>query len=237
MALEGFAIVPRAMLADSRLNSTDIRVYLALSSRANGSLECWPSHATIAEDVGRDKRTVIRTLERLRELGYISWSRRVREDGSLTSNIYRLGGPDEPVGGDKNDRGGSAKDDSTPLSRMSQQERYPLNENQKELPPTPASGDVDEAFERAWKAWPRPESKKNALAKFRRLVRDRRFTVDDLAETIIRFGHAYAATRPDRSKVPYLVTWLNGERWDDPIPSAAESLTVEDILSQPEVSW
>lgn len=92
VTVEGFAIVPRAMLADTRLSATELRVYLALAARVNAHMECWPSRKTIAEDAAISLSVAQRALNRLRDLRYIQWEKRARDDGSSTSNIYRLGG-------------------------------------------------------------------------------------------------------------------------------------------------
>lgn len=72
---------------------------------------------------------------------------------------------------------------------------------------------VGQLFEDAWTHWPRKESKKKA--------RDRFLAVHDprmVASKIIAHGDAHQANTPTRF-VPHLTTWLNQERWTDPLPA------------------
>jgi hypothetical protein len=72
---------------------------------------------------------------------------------------------------------------------------------------------TQELFEAAWKHWPRKESKKKAWEKFARHPRP-----VDLAVAIGAHGDAHAKFTPPQF-VPHLVTWLNQERWNDPLPA------------------
>lgn len=83
--------MPRSLLHDKRISATDKLVYMALASRANARLECWPSHKKIAEDAGVSDATVKRSLKHLREFGLVEWQQRF-EGRVATSNLYRLGG-------------------------------------------------------------------------------------------------------------------------------------------------
>lgn len=80
------------------------------------------------------------------------------------------------------------------------------------------SSRIDDAFESAWKVWPKKVEKKKSLTKFRLLTKT--MPADELTNHIIRFGKAYADTT-DRQYVPSLVAWLNGERWNDDPPAAS----------------
>jgi hypothetical protein len=74
---------------------------------------------------------------------------------------------------------------------------------------------VTESFDACYSHWPKKVRRKEALEKFRRAAR----VIDpsELADHVIRFGDAYAATT-ERQYVPALDAWLNGERWTDELP-------------------
>lgn len=75
----------------------------------------------------------------------------------------------------------------------------------------------DEAFERAWKAWPRKVGKQGARKVFERILRDTPMFLPRLVDAIEKHGDAY--TRYVQAQyVPHLTTWLNGARWEDEIP-------------------
>ncbi len=72
----------------------DVGIALLKMLGEDGQLD--PSHATLADRVGCDVSTVRRSLNRMRELGRLSWERRLRRDASTgwrceqTSNAYAL---------------------------------------------------------------------------------------------------------------------------------------------------
>jgi hypothetical protein len=76
-----------------------LAVYLVLAKYANYETElCWPSLATIAKESYVNRRTVIRTIARLAEVGVIEIQSRKRDNGEPDSNMYRL--PRTKVGSD-----------------------------------------------------------------------------------------------------------------------------------------
>lgn len=72
-------------------------------------------------------------------------------------------------------------------------------------------------FDRAWSSWPKKVEKQPAFEKFKTKCRKR--VPSELADDIVRFGEAYAATT-DKQFVPGLAVWLNKERWTDELPQA-----------------
>lgn len=65
-------------------------VYMYLKDRADSEGRCWPGIRTIAAELGLSRSTVKRALDELCSAGLISKSPRWRENGSLSSNLYRL---------------------------------------------------------------------------------------------------------------------------------------------------
>ena len=63
-------------------------MYLKSMSASKG--ECWPGIKTIAADLGLSKSTVKRAIRDLEKHRYIEKKYRHRENGSLTSNLYRV---------------------------------------------------------------------------------------------------------------------------------------------------
>ena len=73
-------------------------------------------------------------------------------------------------------------------------------------------------FESAWAHWPKKTERKKSFEKFKTVAKTR--GVDQLIKDVTRFGDAYATTTEKRY-VPALVVWLNGERWNDDLPTAS----------------
>ena len=65
-------------------------VYMYLKDHADSDGKCWPGIRTIAAELGLSRSTVKRALNDLYRAGLISKEFRWRENGSCSSNPYRL---------------------------------------------------------------------------------------------------------------------------------------------------
>lgn len=65
-------------------------VLIYLKDHANKQGTCWPGINTIAAGVSLSRSTVKRALDDLVKAGLLEKSHRWRENGSLTSNLYRI---------------------------------------------------------------------------------------------------------------------------------------------------
>ena len=61
-----------------------------LKDRADKDGKCWPAIKTIARELCLARSTVKRALDDLCQAGLVTKETRWREDGGLTSNLYRL---------------------------------------------------------------------------------------------------------------------------------------------------
>lgn len=87
---QAFAMIPNWMVRDTTISGHAKLVYMALTSRTSRNNASWPSHALIAKECGVSVTTVKNALAELRELGLVTWSKRVRDDGGATSNMYYI---------------------------------------------------------------------------------------------------------------------------------------------------
>lgn len=74
---------------DTELSHRAKSVYIYLKDHANKEGACWPGIKTIAAGVSLSRSTVKRALDDLVRAGLVEKSRRWRENGSLSSNLYR----------------------------------------------------------------------------------------------------------------------------------------------------
>lgn len=65
-------------------------VYMYLKDRSDAEGRCWPAIKTIALELGLSRSTVKRALEDLCKAGLLQKDPRWRENGSYTSNLYKL---------------------------------------------------------------------------------------------------------------------------------------------------
>ena len=75
---------------DQELNYRAKAVYIYLKDHANKEGTCWPGIKTIAAGVSLSRSTVKRALDDLLKAGLLEKSHRWRENGSLSSNLYRV---------------------------------------------------------------------------------------------------------------------------------------------------
>ncbi len=216
--VEGFASIPIWMMREKDVSRRAVLVYASLSSRA-GLGAIYPSQATIAEESGVSERTVRAALQELEDLGVIE--RRVRRGregratGLTTAYLLHPNGRHEEPAELAGSRKGPAKGPATSDKGTGKSEQSPLYEEDNQ--------EVDRentlavaSFDDFWAVWPRKDSRKAAEAAWGRAVKRADATV------ILEVARAYAASpfRPERQFVPHGATWLNGDRWNDPLPEA-----------------
>lgn len=87
-----FGMIPDWVLTHPDLSAEAVRLFgvLACYWANRSSQECWPSYATVAKRIGVNRRSVIRWVGDLRAAGAIETTKRLREDGSHTSNVITL---------------------------------------------------------------------------------------------------------------------------------------------------
>lgn len=86
-------------------------------------------------------------------------------------------------------------------------------------------------FDRVWSVWPKKTSKKTARAKFATAVNRHPRGARGLADDIAAHAHAYVQHAYPVQYVPMLSTWLNGDRWNDPLPGPRRTSLVDQNAS------
>lgn len=82
--VNGFTKVPNAIILDPALSCQDFRILAVLNFHSKSKIECWPSHKTIRIEANCYLAGVKRSLKKLKELGYVSWTR------TKSTNVYTL---------------------------------------------------------------------------------------------------------------------------------------------------
>ena len=80
----------KSIYADEELPSRARLVYFYLWDRANQEGRCWPAINTIARELKLSRSTVKRALRDLEDSGWVERQDRYRDNGSCSSNQYRL---------------------------------------------------------------------------------------------------------------------------------------------------
>ena len=87
-----------SLLRNPEYKATEIRLFLLLVSYGGKNKNAYPSHNTLAKDMGLSKRMVINILNDLQKLGAIYVIKQKKESGRDTSNYYALADIDEKTG-------------------------------------------------------------------------------------------------------------------------------------------
>lgn len=219
----------------------DRLVLLALVEWADVEDTCFPSIASLCRRTLLSERSVIRSLRRLEDDGYLQREERQRENGSRSSNLYRLnvdievaargamktrelqktpaGRHPTPAhsGGDpRTQRGGAPA------------HRHPQNPPLLNPPLIPISIDAPEQPDPAdpfidWYArYPRKVGRANAERAYRRALKTA--TPEALADGLTRYLAEIDRKQTGRDYIKHPATWLNGACWDDEYAEPEEEI-------------
>ena len=90
-----FTMVENSVIEDERLLPSEKLVYVVLSKFASQERSCFPSLSTLSKLSGYSKSTVVRAINRLSSLGYLTKERRKDEVRGNISTFYTLTLPEE----------------------------------------------------------------------------------------------------------------------------------------------
>ena len=97
-----------------------------------------------------------------------------------------------------------------------------LNPEPEPEPEPITSNEVINSFDDFWKVYPRHEAKATALKAWAKAVKKvPPHIIIDSAQAL-----AESPYRPDVKFIPHGATWLNQERWNDPLPSPPQNIPV-----------
>lgn len=200
-----------AAATDSRLAPTDRTVLMVILERMNETGVAWPSMVLIARDAKADRSSVVRSLRRLTDCGYLE-----RESGDRTaSNRYRMGRcnatprrevaprckPAPGVGAKQHLSVGAALHPELASLNL------PIEPDQETLVPA-------ERFSDFWAAYPRKEAKPKAEQqwKAKNLAHHADAILADVAARSASGGPWHGT---DRKFILLPTTYLGGRRWED----------------------
>lgn len=86
-----FSFIPEAVILDGRLTAQEFRTYASIAFfGANKQDGCWPSNSKLAAMLAIDRRSIRRHITNLVKYGHLTREKRARDNGSSTSNTYRI---------------------------------------------------------------------------------------------------------------------------------------------------
>ena len=78
-------------------DSTAKLALMALADFADDDGYCFPSYEVLAKKISKSKRTAIRAVEKLTELGFLQKEKRELKDGTSSANLYKILSENERV--------------------------------------------------------------------------------------------------------------------------------------------
>ena len=168
---------------------------------------CFPSLSTLAVECEMDRSTIIRHVDALCVMGLIEKVERSRNNGSRTSNGYRLNLTKQPVANYDHPR---RKMQPPPVAKCD-----PLNLGSNNLGNI-TSKDMS-IFDDLWKIYPKKIGKGTARKALAAAMK--KTPIDQIQHALSLFVRSWG--NQDKKFMPHLATWLNGERWDDELQEAS----------------
>ncbi|HDR4464502.1 TPA: DnaD domain protein [Bacillus cereus] len=87
----GFFMIDNEIVDDIRLSHKEMAIYMVLCRHLNQETgSCYPSLPTIGKKVGMSKNTVIKALNTLIEIGYVTKEKRSSKEQGDMSNVYYI---------------------------------------------------------------------------------------------------------------------------------------------------
>jgi Helix-turn-helix domain len=148
---------------NSKSTKTDRLVLLAIAKTYNKGRGSWPSQDELADKCGMDKRSVRRSINRLKALGELAWI--VGSAKSGKSNTYFISFIERPEmsGEGMTEMSAIVTDlsaEKTDLSAENDRNVRPLNNQLNKL------NKLDSFFDEFWAVYPRKESRGRAVKAF-----------------------------------------------------------------------
>jgi len=199
-----------ALLTGMRdLSPVEFKVMAAIVNRMGQDGTCWPSRQTMADDCGMSVNALDKTLRSLKSKKWLDSEPRYKSDGGQTSSRWFI--PKEALTSSMDPPSGQTRDlpsGQMPPPPYMGNEVYTVEVDTKNTKGLP--------FEDFWKVYPNKTGKKPASQKWSKLTKkDQESIIADLPKR-----SKTEAWVKDRGRyVPMATTYLNQERWNDPIDS------------------
>ena len=178
-----------------------------LADHHNGTTGlCIPSQKRLAELCEMTDRSVRTHLDTLQTLGLIQVIERKRDNGSQTSNEYKLLF-------DVQNLPSPMENISSPPMQNLPTHNLGINNLGKEPNTSSKDDEVNYYFDQLWSLYPRKVGKGQARKAFKAASKKADFY--DLLPKLMDYVQTLEGK--DKQYIPHLATWLNGERWEDEV--------------------
>lgn len=208
-----YITIPAQVLHDNRITPLTRLIYGELSALANIHGYAWINNNGLAKRYGVSKYTISRSVSELEKLDYIR-SELVYKEGKkevdkrnifINTLLTKTAIPycektQYPI--DKN-----RKDNNTLNNTLN-------NTNNKDNEQTSLPDSLESHFNDLWEIYPRKEGRKQALAAYKRAVKNK-VSDETIKSGIEKYSAEIMANNTDRKFIKQGSTFFNGEHWND----------------------
>jgi len=187
-------------------NATHKVVLLGLANHADPTGgKCFPSITRLELYTGLSRRTVIRAIKQMEELGIISAIHTKGKSTQYQLNIDLELVPEEH----QCQNGTSVTDDTTSATddtNWCQSDTLTINNHQE-------PSIIYDQFEQFWELYPRKVGKRKAQKEFERAMK--RGSMEAITEGLLKQNAAWLAAETPVKFIPHPTTWLHRDGWED----------------------
>lgn len=210
-----YAIIPASVRYDTRLSFGEKVMYGEITALSQKDGYCFASNAYFADLYQLTKSTISRWVSNLQDCGYVKVDlvkdskgaiemRRIIINANL--DLYAklsIGYTQNPQEGMcKNRKGNITSINTTRVNNT------PIS------PKGDCTSDINDLFDRFWRAYPKRKAKESALKAFKKIKPDEPLLMDML-NAIARQLDMHDWKKSNGQYIPYPATWLNQHRWED----------------------
>lgn len=183
----------KELLFHKLVDGNSYKVYGGLASYANNTTqEAFPSIDTLSQKLHLSRNTVIKSLSNLAKIGFIKIEKNTGEH-----NVYILL---------------SVLSKTEIIEKPKEEEKKEEKPEEEKTPEAPEEIKKPSLFERFWAIYPNHANKKTAEKKFAKLPNKTvLIMVNDVKKRKLEHDQWL------KGYIPHLATYINQERWNDPI--------------------
>lgn len=207
----GFFMIDNEVADDVRITHKEMAVYMVLCRHLNQETgSCFPSLPTIGKKTGMSKNTVIKSLNTLIDIGYVTKEKRSSKEQGDMSNVYYINDVHKLNGGvQEMNRGGSGDE----LEGVQEMNPNNTNLNKTKLtinnPRKNVSDSYSEDFENLWKTYPKKIDKKQGYKTFNTAIKKHSFEV--IMSGVKGYADHIKRNRTETKFVKHASTFFNNE--------------------------
>jgi hypothetical protein len=221
----------------ANVKDTDLLLLLSLADHAGDNGQCWPSVDRLASRIRKNRRSVLRSLSHLQELGYITIleSGRGKSSSRYKINIqtilqdsvaleydtgvtFELGlnTTNETTKCDKSDKKGDTTAEKVTNEAFKRDTGVTQTIKNHHRSKKESLKNRQELFDKFWQSYPRKENKGQAITAWSKVDLS---LFDAIMNSLEKHKVWIQWTKENGQFIPHAATWLNAIGWENETPN------------------